>query len=400
MKLTTQLKISFPDPSLRQSLLHTLETANAACNYISQVAFDNQAFDRIKLHNLVYKNVRDKFNLPAQLTARCIGKVKDAYKSTRAQLRSENHRRRTLNRRLTKQNKKLIGLAELRVIKFSKWGSMPYDDRNLTFKPDNSISIGTLDGRIRCDLIGGDYNLNLLQYRKGESDLSFRDGQFYLNVTCEIQDGELFLAEDYLGIDRGIRNIAVDSDGVKYGHGRYLRRRRYQYCQVRAQLQSKKTKSAKRRLRMRRRKERRFATDVNHVISKQIVQKAERTKTAIVLEDLTGIRTSERVYGRYGYTKHTWAFRQLEDFIRYKAKLTGVTVISVNAANTSRTCPNCECCDKANRNRSWFRCVKCGFRGEADNVAATTIRCLGAVNHPNAGVFELSRKPRPLGRGS
>jgi putative transposase len=39
-----------------------------------------------------------------------------------------------------------------------------------------------------------------------------------------------------------------------------------------------------------RRKESRYQSDVNHCISKKIVEEAKATNKAIVLEDLTGIR--------------------------------------------------------------------------------------------------------------
>ena len=51
---------------------------------------------------------------------------------------------------------------------------------------------------------------------------------------------------------------------------------------------------AKRRLKKLSGKEQRFARDTNHVISKEIVEIAERTKRAIALEDLTGIRLRVR----------------------------------------------------------------------------------------------------------
>jgi hypothetical protein len=45
----------------------------------------------------------------------------------------------------------------------------------------------------------------------------------------------------------------------------------------------------------RRRKEKRFATDVNHQISKKMVDKALRHNLAIALEDLKGIREKTTV---------------------------------------------------------------------------------------------------------
>jgi len=74
MKLTAKIKL-LPTENQAVSLKHTLETANTACNHISQVAWDNRTFSQFKLHKLVYYDVREQFNLSAQATVRCIAKV-------------------------------------------------------------------------------------------------------------------------------------------------------------------------------------------------------------------------------------------------------------------------------------------------------------------------------------
>jgi IS605 OrfB family transposase len=73
--------------------------------------------------------------------------------------------------------------------------------------------------------------------------------------------------------------------------------------------------------------------DVNHCISRRIVEEAKATNKAIVLEDLSGIRKRgddkgkrmRRMLGR-------WAFYQLRAFIEYKAKEAGVEVIIIKSA--------------------------------------------------------------------
>src|ERR687886_1314952 len=82
MKLTVQLKL-LPTPEQAAVLRRTLETANAACDYISQVAFSTQTFRQFAIHKLTYQAARETFHLAAQLTVRCIAKVADAYKLDR-----------------------------------------------------------------------------------------------------------------------------------------------------------------------------------------------------------------------------------------------------------------------------------------------------------------------------
>lgn len=76
-------------------------------------------------------------------------------------------------------------------------------------------------------------------------------------------------------------------------------------CTLRRKLQKKGTKSAKRLMRRRRRKERRFATDVNHQISKEIVGAAQRTESGIAMEDLKGIRGRVRAKKKQRRSLHS-----------------------------------------------------------------------------------------------
>jgi predicted transposase len=62
MKLTAQLKL-LPSPEQADALKRTLEAANAACNYISQVAWANRTFGKFALQKLCYQDVRKRLAL-------------------------------------------------------------------------------------------------------------------------------------------------------------------------------------------------------------------------------------------------------------------------------------------------------------------------------------------------
>jgi predicted transposase len=79
MKLSVQLKL-LPTLEQAEALRRTLETANAACDYISQVAWETKTFRQFPIHRLTYAAVRETFGLAAQLAVRCIARVADAYK--------------------------------------------------------------------------------------------------------------------------------------------------------------------------------------------------------------------------------------------------------------------------------------------------------------------------------
>lgn len=353
MKLTAKLKL-LPTEEQATILKQTLQTANAACNYISQRAYDAQTFRQFPLHKLVYADIRTAYPLTAQVVVRCISKVADAYKIDRANMRH-----------------------------FKPLGAIAYDTRILRYRLTHSeVSIWTLAGRQTIPFTCGDRQRELLQTQHGESGLCYVDGIFYLLVTCDIETPEPIDIRDVLGLDMGIVNIAVDSDGNTYS-GAAVEQNRRIYAHRRRNLQRKGTRSAKRKLKLIAGKQARYQADVNHVISKQVVRNAERTGRAIAIEELRGIRDRVRACKRQRARLANWAFFQLRCFIDYKAALAGMTVLPVDPRNTSRTCPACGCIDKANRpSQSLFLCVSCGHSGPADHVAALNIRARAAVNQP------------------
>jgi IS605 OrfB family transposase len=350
MRLTTQLKL-LPTPEQADSLKRTLERANAACDYISQVAWDTQTFRQFPIHRLTYQDVRETFGLAAQLTVRCIAKVADAYK---------------LDRNLKRT--------------FAPLGAVAYDERILSYTHQNTaVTIWTLNGRQEIPFVCGDRQRALLAFRRGETDLAFVRGDWYLFATADIETPEPIDVQGVLGIDLGVTNIAVDSDGDIYS-GRTIKNVRYRHRTLRRRLQHKRTLGSRRRLRKLAGQEYRFATWVNHTLSKRMVAKAECTKRAIAVENLTHIRTRIKARKPQRVTLHSWSFAQLQAFIAYKALGAGVPVHRVNPRNTSRTCPRCKRIAKANRKtQASFLCTRCGLAGHADVIAAENIRVLGGA---------------------
>lgn len=329
---------------------------NAACNYLADVAEQNSTVNKLKVQQLAYYQVREQFGLSAQLTVRAIAKTCEAYK-----------RDKTIKPQ------------------FRPLGAVTYDERILSYKGLDRVSITTLDGRLTLPLVFGQYQAARLDRVKGQADLVYRDGVFYLYATIDLPEPPQSTPDEFLGVDMGVTNIAVDSDGEVH-NAKTLNAVRVRYARLRRKLQKKGTKSAKRLLKKRRRKEQRFAKDVNHCISKKLVSKAKDTKRGIAVEELKGIRTRIRLRKAQRLLHHSWSFGQLQAFISYKAQAAGVAFVSVDPRNTSRTCPACGCSDKRNRpNQSTFHCISCGFSGLADAIAARNISVLGwvLVNAPN-----------------
>jgi putative transposase len=285
MKLIAQVKLQ-TTVEQAESLKRTLEAANAAANYISDTAWRQHSFRQYDLHKFTYYAVRENFGLSAQVAVRVIAKVANAYK-------------------LDKRSKRT----------FRPHGSIAYDDRILSWKLDSRIvSLWTLDGRVKLPFVAGTRQLKLLETRQGEADLVYCNGGFYLFQTCDIDEPEPSDIDGYLGVDLGVANIAVDSDGVVF-QGNVVKNVRHRHRRLRAKLQRKGTKSTRRRLKKRSGKERRFATWVNHNISKSTVAKAKDTARGIALEELTHIRKRVTARKHQRATLHSWSFAQLRSFM-------------------------------------------------------------------------------------
>lgn len=354
MKLIARIKLQ---PTIEQHsfLKKTLETTNAACDYVSDVAWQQKVFGQFNLHKLCYSDVRSKFSLGADVAVRVFAKVSDAYK-------------------LDKKAKRT----------FKPLAAFPFNDRLVSYKlSQRTVSIWTMDGRQKMPFVISEHAAELLKGLHGECDLVYRKGEFYLYQTCDVDESPTIDPDGFLGVDFGIANIATDSDGT-FHQGNRVKSVRFRHRRLRTKLQKKQTPSAKRRLQKLSGKERRFATDVNHIIAKQVVKTAQDTGRGIALEDLKGIRLRVTARRRQRTTLHSWSFAQLRSFIEYKAKRAGIPVVLVDPRNTSRTCPCCGHIDKANRKtQDKFSCVSCGFSGRADHIAAGNIARRALLSAPN-----------------
>lgn len=355
MKLMAQVKLQ-PIDDQALALKRTIERANEACNHLSDIAWETRCFRQYSLHKLAYHTTRTAFpDLSSQVIVRCIARVADAYK---------------LDRKSKRQ--------------FRPFSAITYDLRILHWYTERSmVSIWTVGSRQKIPFVCGDRQRELLKSQQGESDLVYHGGDFFLYATCNVEEPPEGDPSDFLGVDLGVVNIAVDSDGQVYS-AKQVNNVRHRHCRLRKKLQQKGSRSAKHRLKKLSGKEKRFANNVNHCISKQLVAKAERTRRGIALENLTGIRERIRARRSQRATLHSWSFYQLRQFVSYKARRVGVPVVFVDPAYTSQTCPTCGCVDKKNRpDQSTFSCIACGYAGFADYIASVNIRRRAVVNRPN-----------------
>lgn len=353
MQLTLQLKL-VPSAEQHALVLETMHAFNAAASYAADVGFTDHVFSQQAIHIRCYRELRDRFGLSAQMAVRAIGKAVETFK----------------------RDKRVCPV-------FHPEGAMTYDDRLLAWKGPDHVSLLTLQGRQLVAMVYGEYQAGYLKRLKGQVDVVYRDGLFYLYATIDVPEDSPIQPTHFLGIDLGIATLAMDSEGKSYT-GAPIERVRQRCLTHRKTYQATGTKSAKRRLKQLSGKEARFRRWVNHRIAKRLVAKAQDTKAALVLEDLTGINDRTTVRKSQRNKHRSWSFRQLADFLVYKAQRAGVPGCFVDPRNTSRTCSRCGYVSKKNRpSQEKFSCRRCGFTCHADFNAARNLAQRGTVTCPD-----------------
>ena len=375
MKRTVSLKLK---PSVEQAdrLMALVDAFSFACNAVVPFVVESGGHNRVGLHPLAYYAVREKIpSIGSQMVCNAIKRVADMYKV----LKSNGGIKKD------KPIKRIIFSAK----------SVHYDKRTYSIKRD-ALSLFTLDGRILVQFMGGQHqSLLLSRGAPKEAELIFKKGKWFFNLVLDLPEHEPAGGDRVLGVDVGENNLAATSSGGVFGGGS-LRHNRDKFLALRRRLQSNGSKASKKRLRIISGREQKHVKHVNHETSKEIVQEAIRQKAGIVaMEDLTHIRDNIKAGKRVRTRLHRWAFRQLQDFVAYKAQGLGLSVVFVDPAYTSQTCSECHCLGK--REKHIFKC-SCGARRHADVNAAANIAWLAmpignakaAVNQPNGDMLACS----------
>lgn len=374
MTLTTTIKLRFyPENVQEEKLLDTMNLYRDCLNRVSKYIFENNFnTNPYSLQKEVYKSLRES-GLKSQMAISCIKEVVSKYSTIEAQLKRHPYKYKDDEgwHRIQKD----LSWLQKRVI-FKKPTLTLIANRDWSFTK-GLVRITSLKEPVRCeyehftvDNLSSDIKLRsaklVLKFR-GKKKLWF----LHISATREVPEFDVSQPSSTIGIDRGLRFITTSYDGqnTKFVSGKQIMKIRNHYKKLRARLQSKGTKSAKRRLKALSGRETRWMTDVNHRLSKALVQ-SYGPNSLFVLEDLTDI-SFERDLGN-------WAFYQFEEFLTYKAKAIGSLVLKVDAAYTSQRCPRCGKVDKSQRNHETheYKCT-CGYCSNDDRTGAINIQELG-----------------------
>ena len=350
------------------------EQYRQACNFVSQYIFDNEfELNSAKLNKVLYREVRYKFSLKSQLAQSTFRTATARYKTTQTQL--------------VQKHKTLEWL--FKPVLFRRPQCDLVRDRDYSFVENSSLlSINTLDKRTKVRF-AGDFWAEYLDgsWSLGTAKLLNLKGIWYLHipVTKNFEEFDKEKIQHVVGIDRGLRFLAVTYDEhgkTEFTREKKILRKRHKFLKVRQQLQAKGTKSAKRVLQRLSGRENRWMSDINHCLSKTLVEKYG-SNTLFVLEDLTGISFEESNLNRGSIANNdlrSWAFYQLEQFLAYKAHAICSEVLKVSAKYTSQRCPKCGNINKANRHHHTHEYIcQCGYRSNDDRIGAMNIQLLGTL---------------------
>lgn len=364
------------------------EQYRQACNFISQYVFDNGfELNSNAIQKVLYKDIRSLFGLKSQLTTSSFKTVTARYKTVKTQLSQKPYKYKNEDGNWQYIPKTLEWLWK--PVFFCRPQADLVRNRDYSFVDDGQVlSINTLGKRTKCTFEGEHFAEYLDgSYDLGTAKLVELKGRWYLHipVTKSVEDFQKENVHHVVGIDRGLRFLTVSYDEqgkTEFVSGKKIATKRHKFQEVRKQLQAKGTKSAKRKLKAISGRENRWMSDVNHQLSKTLVQKYGKD-TLFVLEDLTGVSFEESNLSRtakQNYNLRSWSFYQLEQFLTYKAHENRSEVLKVSARYTSQRCPKCGTIRKANRDhhKHLYSC-QCGYESNDDRIGAMNIQLLGTM---------------------
>ena len=383
-EVTTTVKVKLlPNKDQERLLSDTMDQCLKACNFVSEKVCELRKHNWLNLNNQLYRTLLDRFELKSQVTQSVFKTVDSKYKQKEYRIKKKKNLTETQRRDLLYSKPVVFKVPECDLVRgkdysllrdvFSIYAYTPNQKSNSRNRIKMAYEHKYVDDFL-CDP----------KYKLGTAKLKKIGKNFYLFVpiTKKLDPFIKEVTNNIVGIDRGIRFIATsyDSNGkTTFFHGGEIIARRVHFKNKRAELQRKGTPSARRRIKAMGHRENRWMRDVNHCVSKALVNKYP-ANTLFVIEDLTNVRKStQRVKKERKYTQVSWSYYDLESKLKYKAIIKGSYVINVAANYTSQRCPVCGHVQDTNRNKNThcFCCRKCGYRSNDDRIGAMNLFLMG-----------------------
>jgi putative transposase len=135
------------------ALLKTMERYNEMCNDVAPVAFQIGTANIRDISDAMYWRLRQKYKVPSQMAVRAIARAAGRYAE-----------------------------AKCRVPSFDPLDKIVFDNKLLTFKHLDEVSIMTVDGRISVPITVIGYEKPERERPRGYLELEYMDHEFYMDT--------------------------------------------------------------------------------------------------------------------------------------------------------------------------------------------------------------------------
>lgn len=214
--------------------------------------------------------------------------------------------------------------------------------------------------------------VDISYFPKFKNILQVEISKEYIFVSIECSENLTFQPVNFIGVDRNTTGHAVVCVDLSTGKilklGKSCLHIRNKYRNLRSNAQSKGQYKLTKKLG---RRETNIIKNLNHQMSSKIIKQCLATRSALVLEDLKGIRKQKSKGRKLNGMLNSWSFYQLETFLSYKALHYGVPIIKIDPHYTSQQCSRCG--HLGTRMKKVFSCQHCKHNDHSDVNAAFCI---------------------------
>ncbi|MCY9665850.1 transposase [Paenibacillus alginolyticus] len=227
----------------------------------------------------------------------------------------------------------------------------------------------------------GDVRIRLHRQPQGRiktCTIIVKNDNYYACFSCEVESQRLPVSEKQIGIDLGVSQLAVTSDGDRIESPKFLRKSEDKLKRKQRAVSKKKHGSNRRRKAVRElaklhEKVANQRRDYAHKESRKLVNEYG----LIAFEDLNIQRMVKNHRLAKSIVDAGWS--GLVQFVTYKAESAGRQVVQVNPYNTSQQCSNCGEIVKKSLAVRVHQC-SCGYVADRDENAAINILKLALQN--------------------
>jgi len=199
-----------------------------------------------------------------------------------------------------------------------------------------------------------------------------KNGKYYASLSCEVEATPLPLREGGVGIDLGVKHLAITSEGEFYEHPQFLRESERELRQKQRAVSRKKKGSHRRKKAIRE-----LANLHSHITNQRkdyahkVSRKLVNQYGLIAFENLNVQGMVKNHHLAKSIADASW--HQLVQYTTYKAEEAGRRVVLVDPKNTSQLCSNCGVIVPKPLSERVHRCGQCGYVQDRDVNAAQNI---------------------------